>query len=146
MCILHILLFHTSIHNLSLQPFSYDYNQPSHISYAQCINYIHEWRYLLFEVDTERQNFEKLSITIFPEICWEGSRRKNIFIFSFWCLTWGLNSCLTSNKPTHYLLDYGDFTFISFCANIAQLIIVVRTWDHKFSDKMYFLDPYFSNA
>ena len=37
------------------------------------------------------------------------SRRSNIFIFSFWCLTLGLNSDLTSNKPTHYLLDYGDF-------------------------------------
>ena len=36
-----------------------------------------------------------------------GSRRRNIFIFSFRCLTWGLNLGLTSNKSTHYLLDYG---------------------------------------
>ena len=25
------------------------------------------------------------------------------------CLTWGLNSGLTSNKPTHFLIEYGDF-------------------------------------
>ena len=25
------------------------------------------------------------------------------------CLTWGLNPDFTSNKPIHYLLDYGDF-------------------------------------
>ena len=36
-----------------------------------------------------------------------GSRPRNIFVFSFWCLTWDLNSGLTSNKPTYHLLDYG---------------------------------------
>ena len=25
------------------------------------------------------------------------------------CLTWGLNCGFTSNKPTHYQLDFGDF-------------------------------------
>ena len=39
------------------------------------------------------------------------SPNKYIFTFFslFWCLTCGLNSDLTSNKLTHYLLDYGDF-------------------------------------
>ena len=37
------------------------------------------------------------------------SRKKNVFIYSFWCLTWILNRGLTSNKPTYYLPDYGDF-------------------------------------
>ena len=38
---------------------------------------------------------------------------RNIFIFSFWCLTWGLSSGLTSNKLIHYILDYGDFNIFS---------------------------------
>ena len=36
------------------------------------------------------------------------SRRKNIFIFWFWYLTWDVNSELSSNKPTLCLLDYGE--------------------------------------
>ena len=39
----------------------------------------------------------------------ERQRPKNIFIFQFLCLTWGLKSGLTSNKPTHLVLNYGDF-------------------------------------
>ena len=40
-----------------------------------------------------------------------GSRRWNVFIFSLWCpqVRYQLNSGLTSNKPTYYLLDYSDF-------------------------------------
>ena len=59
--------------------------------------------------------FEKL----FMEICFtlrvfarnllRGNRRRNPFRISFWCLTWGSNPGFSSNKPTHYLLDHGDF-------------------------------------
>ena len=34
---------------------------------------------------------------------------KKYFCILFWCLAWGSNPDFTSNKPTHYLLDYGDF-------------------------------------
>ena len=37
---------------------------------------------------------------------------RQFFIILFWFLAWGLNSGLTSNKPTHYLLDYGDYNLI----------------------------------
>ena len=33
-----------------------------------------------------------------------GSRRRNIYRFSFWCLIWDLNSGPMSNKSTHYRL------------------------------------------
>ena len=39
-----------------------------------------------------------------------GNRQRNTFCILFWCLTWGSNLGFTSKKPTHYLLDYGDFT------------------------------------
>ena len=32
-----------------------------------------------------------------------------MYFVLFWCIAWGSNSGLTSNKPTHYLLDYSDF-------------------------------------
>ena len=38
-----------------------------------------------------------------------GSWRKNNFSFCGLCLSWGLNSGLSSNKLIHYLLDYNDW-------------------------------------
>ena len=61
-------------------------------------------RKLQFNVDFERQIFEKLFHLL------KGNRRRNIFFYiSFWYMTLDMNSVFTSNKPTHYLLDYGDF-------------------------------------
>ena len=39
----------------------------------------------------------------------ERKLKKKFFDISFRCLTWALSRSLTSNKPTHYLLLYGDF-------------------------------------
>ena len=52
-----------------------------------------------------------------------GSRLRNIFRISFWCLTCGLNSGLTSNNPTHYLLHYGDKTNHTFGKTFTNLKI-----------------------
>ena len=70
-----------------------------------------------FKVDSERQiiwetfhgNFILLS-EFLPEICWEEITEEILFLISFWCLAWDSNLGFTSNKPTHYLLDYGDFS------------------------------------
>ena len=108
------------IHNWLLQPFSQDYSLVSHTTHVVCLNFIREWRDLQFNVDFEQQIFEKLfqSRIYLPseclsEICWE-EIAEEIFVFhiSFWWLTWNMNPGLTSNKPTHYLLDYGYFTYI----------------------------------
>ena len=40
-----------------------------------------------------------------------GNRRRNTFRISFWCLAWDSNPDFSSNKPTHYLLDHGDFQY-----------------------------------
>ena len=45
---------------------------------------------------------------LLPEICWEEVAEEILFVF-FWCLAWGSNADFSSNKPTHYLLDHGDF-------------------------------------
>ena len=65
-----------------------------------------------FKVDSERQIFWETFHGIFillseflPEICWEKIAEEILFVF------WGSNPGFTSNKPTHYLLDYGDFNF-----------------------------------
>ena len=51
----------TYIHNWPLQPFSQDYGLASQSTHVVCVNFIHEWRDLQFNVDFERQIFEKLS-------------------------------------------------------------------------------------
>ena len=42
-----------------------------------------------------------------------GNRWRNTFHILFWYLAWGWKPGITSNKPTHYVLDYGDFLRIS---------------------------------
>ena len=43
------------------------------------------------------------------------NRRRNMcFHISFRCLAWDTNMGFKSIKPTHYLLDYGDFIYLYF--------------------------------
>ena len=62
--------------------------------------------------------FEKLfmailfTLRVFAITPLRGSHRRNIFRFSFWCRSFGLNPGLTSNKPIHNPLEYGDFYHI----------------------------------
>ena len=55
----------TLLSNWSLQPFRQDYNLASHNTYAVCVNFKYERRYLQFKVNFERQIFGKLLIEIF---------------------------------------------------------------------------------
>ena len=55
------------------------------------------------------------------------------FCFLFWCLAWGTTPGFTTNKPTHYLLDHGDFineTYIAFL-DLLDHIQASDTVDHK---------------
>ena len=91
----------------------------SHTTYVVYVNFIHKWRDLQFKVDAERQIFWETfhdnfiySQNFWPEICWEErNRRRNTFIISFWCLAWDSNPGFSYNKPTHYLLDYEEFSY-----------------------------------
>ena len=89
------------IHNWSSQHFSQDYDLVSHT------NFTHEWRYLRFKVDSERQIFlEKLFMAIFYFILrvfarnlLRGSCRRNIYSYSYsrfdvWSGLWTKASCL----------------------------------------------------
>ena len=63
----------------------------SHITYVECVNFVHEWRDQQFKVGTKRTTvfFEKLFMGIFllllflPQICSKGSCRRNIFFHIF---------------------------------------------------------------
>ena len=105
------------IHNWPLQPFSQDYSLASHTMHVVCVYFIREWRDQQFNVDFALQIFEKLfhgGFIYFQSFCQKSAERKSpkkffLFIFHFLWLTWDTNPGFTSNKPTHYLLDYGDF-------------------------------------
>ena len=73
--------------------------------------------------------FEKLyymailfTLRVFARILLRGNRRKNTFCISFWFLAWDSNTGFSSNKPTHYLLDHGDF-FVSFLSHYTDIFI-----------------------
>ena len=59
--------------------------------------------------------FEKLfmaiwfTLRVFARNPLRGNRRRNTFCILFCCLAWDSNPGFSSNKPTHYLLDHGDF-------------------------------------
>ena len=76
--------------------------------------------------------FEKLfmailfTLRVFVRNLLRGNRRRNTFHISFWCLDW--NPGFSSNKPTHYLLDHGDFrlimenNFIQIAASVGHAV------------------------
>ena len=74
-------------------------------------------RDLQFKVDSERQIFERLfKAELFTfrafaryEYLLRESPQRNISFQYFWFSS--LTCGLTSNKPTHYLLDYRDFSY-----------------------------------
>ena len=111
----HTTFIHAYIHNSSQQAFSQDDNQlltPFMLCaltlYRSCGTYSIN--------SSPNDGFLRsffmailLALKVFIRNLLRGScQRRNIFILSFLCLTWDLNSGLTSNKPIHYLLDYGD--------------------------------------
>ena len=49
------------------------------------------------------------TLRVFAGNLLRGNRRRNTFYILLWCLAWCSNPDFTSNKPTHYLLDYGDY-------------------------------------
>ena len=88
----------------------------SHTTYIVCVNFIHKWWDLQFKVDFERQIFWETFHCNFiysQSFCQKSAERKSpkkyFFRISFWCLVWDLNPGFSSNKPTHYILDHGDF-------------------------------------
>ena len=88
----------------------------SHTTYVVCVYFIHEWRDLQFQIDSERQIFLRnfswqfvFTLRVFARNLLRGHRRRNTFRILFWCLAWGSNPGFTSNKPTHFLLDHGNF-------------------------------------
>ena len=52
-----------------------------------------------------------LLLRVFAKNLLRGSRRRSIFIFSLEFLAWGLNSGLTSNKPTRLIRQHTSYYF-----------------------------------
>ena len=133
---------HTYIHNWVLQPFSQDYDLASYITHVVRINFIREWLDVQFNVDSERQIFFKkichfrfpLVSEFLPEICWE--EIAYFFHVSFWWLSW-YAKLFMSNKPSHYLLDYGNFT-ISLSILFYPEHVCQKTADWKWSEEIFF--------
>ena len=94
-----------------------------HTTYVVFVNFIYKWRNLQFKVDSERQIFFMAILftrRVFARNLLGGNRRRNIFRILLWCLAWNSNPGFSSNKPTHYLLDHGDFLKVTTKNNAKQ--------------------------
>ena len=116
--------------NCSLQLLSQDYNLVSHITGLAFTCGLTTGRYACYHADLnlnllsapilcvlilyERQIFENLFMTILFSSLLRCRWRRNIFHISYSSsyLSRGLNHGLAQNKPTHYLLDYGDYKLV----------------------------------
>ena len=96
--------------------FSQDYGLACHTTHVGYVNFIREWRNLQFNMNCEDRflkNFFMAGLFTVYSFCQKSAKRKSLkkyfFQISVLCLTWNTNPEFTSNKPTHYLLDYGGF-------------------------------------
>ena len=97
--------------------------------------------------------FEKLFMAIlftlrtFARNLLGGNRRRNTFSILFWCLAWGSNTGFTSNEPSQYLLDYGEFYWVElknislYFLNASNICYLTKNifyldfyWTHIFID------------
>ena len=137
------------MHNWPLQPFSQNYGLASHITHVVCVNFMREWRDLQFNVDSERQIFEKLfhgnfiySQTFCQKSAERKSSKKYFSYFNFFDDWPGIRTqAFASNKPTHYILDHGDYHWLNSQFNspkqlsqVTQPSIMNRTVPE---DKLY---------
>ena len=100
---------HKYIHNWPLQLFSQDYG-------LALILYVICGTYSLTSTPNNRflRNFCMTGLFNSQSFCQKSAERKSpkkyYFNILFWCLAWNTNPDFMSNKPTHHLLDNGDFT------------------------------------
>ena len=89
----------------------------SHTTHVVYVNFKHEWRGIYSLMSTLNNRFLRsfswqfvFTLRVFTEICWEEVAKEifSYFRYDIWLGVW--TSGLTSNKPLHYLLGYGDFT------------------------------------
>ena len=112
----------------------------SYTTYVGCVNFIHKWRDLQFKVNSERQIFSEtfhgnsiFTLRVFARNLLRGKRWRNTFRISFWCLARDSNPGFLSNKPTHFLLDHGNFYYIEyfkicFSGKVQDVIQCVQGW------------------
>ena len=91
----------------------------THHSFCVCVNFIRGWRDLQFEVDSERQIFRETfhvnfiySQSFFQKPTERKSPKKYFSYLNGWWLTGIRTQSFEYNKPTHYILDHGDFIII----------------------------------
>ena len=63
------------------------------------------------------------ALRVFARNLLRGIRRRKIFRILFWCVAWGSNPDSSSNKPTHYLIDHGNFRITYYFYEIRKLFV-----------------------
>ena len=80
----------TYIHNRPLQPFSQDYGLASHTTHVVCVNFMHYFSWQFYLLSEFLKKYFSYFIFLMTDLGYE----PRLF---------------ASNKPTHHILDHGDF-------------------------------------
>ena len=127
-----VYLLGLQIHNGPLQPFSQDFGLASHTTHVLCVNIIHKWRDLAFNVESERQKHKKLSMAILFTLnfCQKSAERKsqwNIFHISFLMIDLGYESGLlkiiSRNTTYQTTATFNMYLFMFFSSKINIRIL-----------------------
>ena len=90
-----------------------------------CVNFMRKLRDLQFKVVAIL-----FTLRAFARDLLRGNDQRNTFCILFWILAWGLNPGFTFNKPTHNLLEHGDFVkwnVLRFCDMFLNLFDLKQT-------------------
>ena len=94
------------LYNWLIQPFSLDCNPVSHTTYVVSVNFIHDWRDIQFIFDCKQLYNAILFTSRAVARNLQKSPKQYFLILLF---VRDAKAGIWSNKPTHYLLDYGNF-------------------------------------
>ena len=104
-----------------LQPFRQDYAPTSHITHVVRVNFIHEWRNLQFQVDSERQTYwETFSWQVYfysQSLCQKSAQRKlpKIYFFFIFLKDYVLASHTTHVVCVNFIHEWRNLQFNVDC-------------------------------
>ena len=79
----------------------------SHTTYVVCVNFIHKWRALQFNVDSQRQIFWETfhgNFIYSQSLCWEDIAEEILFVFCFDVWPGARTLSLRRLRGTHFIL------------------------------------------
>ena len=99
-----------------------------------CTSSLSENDFIVGADPSTSQLYGLITLRFFARNLQRGNRRRNIFA----CLTWDTNTGFKSDKPTQYLIDYGDGEKYMLFKKIIGGCLVITDIVYIFFKNIYF--------